>query len=591
MLTVVRSPPLNVGLSVRVKRLLALAPLLALLAVFFVWPVLRFLTLGVVDPKGSINTDAFNRVFFTPLYATVLLNTLKVAFWTAVLSVVGGYPVAYLLASMSADRRGKYLIWVLLPFWTSALIRTFSWIVILGRNGPVNKLALATGLTDAPMPLLQNFGSVLIGMTHALMPLAVLTMLPVMQDIPPALTKAAATLGARGGQTFWRIYFPLSMPGVAASGLTVFITALGFFITPTLLGGPADIILPQVIIESIQTTLNWGLASALSIFLLLVSLVIFVVYDRVFGIATLSGSAAGRRASKTKLSRAGKAITSALGSLSDRVGLLVSRQRSVRRQKNRVAWLRGIVIALLAFLTVPSFFIVAVSFTEQGFINWPPVGFTFKWYDEVLHSSLWAAAALRSLLVALGTATAATVIGTAAAFVLMRTSFFGKTAVFLLALMPAILPRIIIAAASFYLFAQIGLVGTAAGLVIGHTVIALPYVVITMMAVLKTYDSRLDLAAATLGATDVQTLRRITLPLLRPGIVSAFLFSFIVSLDELPIALFITGGLSATIPKQMWDEAVLKISPSLAAVSGIMLVVLTLTIVLSEAFRRRAVRA
>ena len=158
-------------------------------------------------------------------------------------------------------------------------------------------------------------------------------------------------------------------------------------------------------------------------------------------------------------------------------------------------------------------------------------------------------------------------------------------------LSPLILPRMIIAVALFYLYARIGLVGTTFGLVLGHTVLAVPYVVITVMAVLKNYDERLDQAAATLGANRWRTLQRVTLPLIRPGIISAFLFAFIVSFDELTIALFTTGGLSATLPKQMWDDAVLKVSPLLAAVSTVLLVFITVMILAAEWFRRRSVRA
>ena len=149
---------------------------------------------------------------------------------------------------------------MLLPFWTSFLVRTFAWIVLLGRNGAVNGLLRAMGITDAPAELIYNFTGVMIGMTHALMPLAILTMVAVMENIDPNLARAATTLGARGGQAFWRIYFPLSLPGVAAAGLLVFITALGFFITPALLGGRREIMITQVIIEQVQDLLNWAFA-------------------------------------------------------------------------------------------------------------------------------------------------------------------------------------------------------------------------------------------------------------------------------------------------------------------------------------------
>ncbi|MDF3009832.1 MAG: binding-protein-dependent transport system inner rane component, partial [Burkholderiales bacterium] len=184
----------------------------------------------------------------------------------------------------------------------------------------------------------------------------------------------------------------------------------------------------------------------------------------------------------------------------------------------------------------------------------------------------------------------ATLIGAPAAFVLVRQSFAGKTAVLAFVLSPLILPRMIIAVGLFYVYARIGLVGTTIGLVLGHTVLAVPYVVITVMAVLKNYDERLDQAAATLGADRLRTLRRITLPLIRPGIVSAFLFAFIVSFDELTIALFATGGLSSTLPKQMWDDAVMRVSPLLAAVSTVLLVFISVMILLAEWFRRRSLR-
>ena len=133
--------------------------------------------------------------------------------------------------------------------------------------------------------------------------------------------------------------------------------------------------------------------------------------------------------------------------------------------------------------------------------------------------------------------------------------------------------------------------GTTLGLVLGHTVLAVPYVVITVMAVLKSYDDRLDNAAATLGASHWRTLRFITLPLIAPGIVSAFLFAFIVSFDELTIALFTTGGLSATLPKLMWDDAVLKVSPLLAAASTVLLIFISVIILAAEWFRRKSERA
>jgi putative spermidine/putrescine transport system permease protein len=196
---------------------------------------------------------------------------------------------------------------------------------------------------------------------------------------------------------------------------------------------------------------------------------------------------------------------------------------------------------------------------------------------------------VRSLVVGFATAIVATAIGTAAAFALSRQPIRGRGAILGLALAPLVLPRIILAVALFYLYARLGLIGTIPGLVLGHVVLAVPYVLITVMAVLHTYDERIDQAARTLGANAWQTLWYVTLPQIWPGIIAGFLFAFITSFDDLTIALFVSGGTTATLPRQMWNDLLLQVNPTLAAVSTVVLVFVTTFIVLAESFRRRAV--
>ena len=220
-----------------------LAPMALFLVVVFLYPVLQLLGLSIVDGQGNYSLVHYTRLFSSSVYIQVLIITFKIAFWTTLISVICAYPIAYLLATSSDRVRGSLILWVLIPFWTSFLVRTFAWIVLLGRTGAVNDFFLRLGLIDAPMELIFNFAGVMVGMVHGLMPLAVFTMLAVMRNIDPNLAKAAGTLGARGGQAFWRIYFPLSLPGVAAAGLLIFITATGFFITPQLLGGRREMMI------------------------------------------------------------------------------------------------------------------------------------------------------------------------------------------------------------------------------------------------------------------------------------------------------------------------------------------------------------
>lgn len=563
------------------------APLVLVFLVLLVYPVGQLLLLSVVS-DGAITLAKYRQLFASSVYVDVMLITLKISLLTTVLAAVAGYPVAYLISSLQKDRKARWIFWVLLSFWTSFLVRAFAWVVMLGRNGVVNQLLTALGLQDTPTNLLYSLSAVLVGMVHALMPLAVLTMLSVMENIDRNLPRAALTLGARPGTAFWRVYFPLSMPGVAAGAIMVFVTALGFFIVPQLLGGRKETMITQLIIEQVLQMLNWGFAGSISVLMLVVVLAVFALYDRLLGLSTMTGeSARDRRHSATKgtMQRVGDAVLTALGAISDRLIGLFPRRRGFRDAGTSVP-LRTVALIVLFFLSVPALLMIPLSFGKSG-LNWPPSGFTLQHYQNLVDSPLWMSAALRSLGIGLGAAVCAMLIGTPAAFLLVRGQMRGKSLMLAFVLSPIIVPRMIIAVGMFYFFAKVGLVGTSVGLAIGHTVIATPYVVMTMMAVLRNYDTRLDLAAQSLGATPWQTLRHVTFPILGTGLLSSFLFAFATSFDELTIALFASGGITSTLPKQFWDEVTLQISPVIAAVSTCLFVFVAALISLAEWLRRR----
>ena len=563
------------------------APLVLLFVVLLVYPVGQLLLMSVYS-NGAFTLAKYRQLFASSVYVNVMLITLKISLWTTLLSVVAGYPVAYLIASLEKDRKARWAFWVLLSFWTSFLVRAFAWIVMLGRNGVVNQLVTALGLQDTPTNLLYSMGAVVVGMVHALMPLAVLTMLSVMENIDRNLPRAALTLGARPGTAFWRVYFPLSMPGVAAGALMVFVTAMGFFIVPQLLGGRKEIMITQLIIEQVQQMMNWGFAGSISVLMLVAVLAVFAVYDKVLGLSTMTGASARDRqrvASDGGLHRLGDAVLGALGTASDRVIALFPRRRSFHDAGTSLP-MRSVALLVLFFLSVPALLMIPLSFGKSG-LNWPPSGFTLQHYQNLIASPLWMSAVVRSLGIGLGAAVLAMAIGTPAAFLLVRGQMRGKSLMLAFVLSPIIIPRIIIAVGMFYFFAKVGLVGTPLGLAIGHTVIAVPYVVMTMMAVLRNYDTRLDLAAQSLGATPWQTLRHVTFPILGAGLMSSFLFAFATSFDELTIALFASGGLTSTLPKQFWDEVTLQISPVIAAVSTCLFAFVTVLIAAAEWLRRR----
>jgi ABC-type spermidine/putrescine transport system permease subunit I len=565
-------------------------PLIVLLLVMLVYPVGQLL-LQSIHNTGGFSLDEYRRLFASPVYIDVLLITLKISLWTTFFSVLAAYPVAYLISTLPTRSKNTVLFWVLLSFWTSFLVRTFAWVILLGRHGVINDFLVTAGLVDKPLSLLYNFGSVIVGMVHALMPLAVLTMLSVMENLDRNLPRAASTLGARPGTIFWKIYFPLSMPGVAAAALMVFVTAIGFFITPALLGGRHQTMITQLIINQVLQALNWGFAGAISVLLLVVVLFVFLVYDKLLGISTMTGGNGRTRKVRGNgwVRRAGDIVLTILAFLTDALIRCIPGKRGAprgQRSQSRLLW--GIVIALLVFLSAPTFLMIPLSFNAGSGLAWPPHGFSMQWYHHMLQSPLWMQAIARSFIVAICTGLLSMLIGTPAAFLLVRGNVRGKSAMLAFVMLPLVVPRMILAVGLFYFFAHIGLVGTTLGLVLGHTVVAVPYVVITMMAVLRNYDIRLDFAAQSMGARPSATLRFVTFPILAAGLMSSFLFAFATSFDELTIALFSSGGLSTTLPKQFWDEITMQISPVIAAVSTCLFIFTACLIWVADYFRRRS---
>jgi ABC-type spermidine/putrescine transport system permease subunit I len=557
------------------------APGIIFLLVFFAWPVAQLLGLSFIAPDtGRFSLATYERIASVDVYLRVLGITFRIASYTALWSLLIGYPLAYWLSRLPDIHRGRMLLFVMVPFWTSYLVKTFAWMIVLGRSGIINSLAMGTGLTLQPMPLLHNEFGVMVGMVHAMVPLAVMSMLPVMAGIDRRLVQAAQTLGASPTHAFWLVYFKLSLPGVAAAGLLVFISSLGFFIVPAFLGGRRETMLAQLIITQVQELLNWPFAGALAAMMLAAALVSVWVHDRLFGLSTIAGGAG--HTGSGRMRDMGLAILSVIAQAA---GALSRLTRSIIGPRASGKLLSAFAWVAIVFLVLPTLLVIPLAFTSSQFLEFPPPGYGLTWFRTYFESPLWIQATIRSFGVAFATAFAATTIGsfTALALANSRTRWGGVIFAFFLA--PMIVPRIVIAVGLFYLFARMGLVATDLGLIIGHTVLAIPFTLVTMAAVLKGYDQRLDQAAATLGANRLRTLTGVTIPLVKGGLVAAFLFAFITSFDELTIAIFVSGGVKTTLPKQMWDDMILQLNPTLAAVSVIVFVVVTAMLLLAERFR------
>lgn len=217
------------------------------------------------------------------IHVTIYLRTLGVAFTVTLMCILLGFPLAYLLAHLRDKTANLLLILVLLPFWTSLLVRTTAWMVVLQKEGVINSLLQALGLIAEPLPLVFNRFGVVAAMTHILLPFMILPMYSVMRQIPASYVRAARSLGASPTTAFLRVYLPQCVPGVGAGALLVFILALGYYITPALLGGSTDQMISYFVADNMGRSLNWGLASALAAILLGAVLVLYALYDRIAG--------------------------------------------------------------------------------------------------------------------------------------------------------------------------------------------------------------------------------------------------------------------------------------------------------------------
>lgn len=260
--------------------LVLIAPAAALILIAFAYPVFWLLLRSFSDPVWGLQN--YGTALGSFIYLKVLWNTVSIAGSTTLLCLLLGYPMAYSMVHSSALIKKLLIFVVLIPFWTSILVRTFAWMILLQPNGVLNDMLIGIGLIETPLELIFNRTGVLIGMVQILLPFMIFPLFSVMGRIDNSYVLAASNLGAPPIKQFVRVYLPLSLPGIVTGSMLVFIISLGYFITPALLGGRKDIMIAQLIEQNISEFGNWGLSSALAIVLLVGTGLIFGIVHKVF---------------------------------------------------------------------------------------------------------------------------------------------------------------------------------------------------------------------------------------------------------------------------------------------------------------------
>jgi len=270
--------------------LLGLAsPAVLTVLVVMVLPVGWLFYLSFIGVDGAYSLENYARMLESKAYGRIFVTTFQVSFLTTGICILLGYPLAYFLSQLPPRAANICLLAVLLPFWTSLLVRTYAWLVLLQRRGLVNSWGMELGLWDEPVALVHNLNGTLIGMVHIMLPFLVLPLYAAMRAISGDYTRAAANLGAGPTQAFWHVFFPLSLPGLFAGALIVFVLCLGFFVTPAVLGGGKVIMVSMQITNNIELFFNWGAASALGVVLLAVTLAILFAASRLLRLDAVLG--------------------------------------------------------------------------------------------------------------------------------------------------------------------------------------------------------------------------------------------------------------------------------------------------------------
>ena len=262
-------------------------PYLVLVTALIVIPVGWLFYLSFIGRDGSLSFENYERMVKSRAYIRIFITTFKISILTTIICATIGYPLAYFMSQLSRKWANICMVGVLIPFWTSLLVRTYAWLVLLQKKGLLNNIAIELGFITEPVKFVHNTTGTLIGMVHIMLPFLILPLYANMRAIDKDILKAAASLGATPTRAFWTVFFPMSLPGLLAGILIVFVLCLGFYVTPAILGGGKVIMAAMKISSNIELYFSWGAASALGVVLLVVTGLILFIASKLVSIDQL----------------------------------------------------------------------------------------------------------------------------------------------------------------------------------------------------------------------------------------------------------------------------------------------------------------
>lgn len=537
---------------------------------------LAIVVMNSLSRGKAFSLAAYGEIFGTTLFLEILGRTLWISAVVTALCAILAYPLAYFLVFYAGRMRNFVLALVAVPYLSSVLIRSYSWISILGNSGVVNETLIHIGVIDQPLPLVFSRIGSYVGMVHVLLPLMVFPLSAALSRLDPLLPKAGNSLGAGPATSFWTVVFPLSRPGLIAGSALVFLCALGFYVTPAMLGAPGDYLLAQAIEVRVSTLAEFDIAAALACALLVIVCAgLYALRNQLVSIeSTEHGQPLGALKAGVWDKPPRAAVLFALGLL-DRCGPIA--------RPALFAWS----LSVLLFLIAPMFVVVAIAFSSAPYLTFPPPGLSLRWFTALAADVRWRDAGVFSLAIATVSAATAVVVGAPFSLSIVRGTYAGRRILWLVAITPMIMPHIVLGLGVLFTLVAFGLTGTVFGFWISYAVIGLPYVVVILTAAFGRFDTVIERAASSLGANPARVFATITLPILASAFASAFLFAFLAAFDDVILSMFLSSPTRTTLTMLMWEDIRLEISPKTAVVGAIQLAILLAAVPSFYLFRGR----
>jgi putative spermidine/putrescine transport system permease protein len=579
--------------------LLSLLPGMVIIACGFLLPL--FILFAVSIYEGIPGTGQIIKKFtfanytrlLDPFYFAIIWKTFVLSLSATVLSLIMGYPVAFAMTRGSARKKTILLAIVLTPLITNVVARTMGLMIMLGTKGPINQLLNILGVPSIKI-VPGNIG-IVIGMAQVFMPYMILSIHSVLENINYSLQEAARDMGCTKWQSFRKVIFPLSMPGVVAGSLFVFLLSFSSYVTPRLLGGSKTITATALIYQQAMQVLDWPFAAAAATVLFVLSVTLVTGYNRMTSrIEQMMDRVGTYRNKNFSTSIFGNTYVNVRDFFYDFQAMVCRSWRRLDKHgftaeiQKIITTLMSVllkifIVLVIMFILMPLPVVIISSFSESQTITFPPTSYSLKWYADLLSRTEYISALKFSLKLATISVVISLVTGTLAALGISRSKNKYVNILKTYFLSPIMVPAVITGIALLRYMVHIGLAGTFWALLIGHVVITSAYVVRSVLSSLVGFDMSMEEAARDLGATPFYTFRKITLPIIKPGVIVAALFSFIVSLDETTVSLFLVGGRTTTLSVKIFSQLEFGgLNPTVTAISSILIICAVFTLFLID---------